>query len=268
VFSRDHRVFDRGGMAFSRGVVFAANVSARQTLGEVQSIHPDHLFPAADARLPYELEVRGIVLERDAAVVVLLVSSRSTRRRDAAPSGTLSRTAGRHRRRAVSRRAARDSTGDEHALLVGVLNGLPSIVLGIFGWQVLVRPFKHYSALAGAIALAAMMIPLVTRATEEMIRLVPVSISLTVFVRSDGVLGRQVCRADDEVDAIHNSVVRILVTHMMEDGRTITPSLELLLVSRNLERVADLATNIGEDAVFLAEGKQIKHHAEEALSSS
>jgi phosphate transport system protein len=50
---------------------------------------------------------------------------------------------------------------------------------------------------------------------------------------------------------------------MMEDARTITPSLELLLVSRNLERVADLATNIGEDAVFLAEGKQIKHHAED-----
>lgn len=59
--------------------------------------------------------------------------------------------------------------------LSDVLNGLPSIVLGIFAWQVLVRPFKHYSALAGAIALAAMMIPLVTRATEEMIRLVPVS---------------------------------------------------------------------------------------------
>ena len=83
--------------------------------------------------------------------------------------------------------------------------------------------------------------------------------SLTAFVRADGALGRQVCRADDEVDAMHNSVFRILVTHMMEDARTITPSLELLLVSRNLERVADLATNIGEDAVFLAEGKTIKH---------
>lgn len=59
--------------------------------------------------------------------------------------------------------------------LSDVLNGLPSIVLGIFAWQVLVRPFKHFSALAGGIALAAMMIPLVTRATEEMIRLVPVS---------------------------------------------------------------------------------------------
>ncbi len=87
--------------------------------------------------------------------------------------------------------------------------------------------------------------------------------SLTAFVRADGALGRDVCRADDEVDAMHNSMFRILVTHMMEDARTITPSLELLLVSRNLERVADLATNIGEDAVFLAEGKQIKHHAEE-----
>lgn len=59
--------------------------------------------------------------------------------------------------------------------LSDVLNGLPSIVLGIFAWGLLVRPFKHFSALAGGIALAAMMIPLVTRATEEMIRLVPVS---------------------------------------------------------------------------------------------
>jgi len=91
--------------------------------------------------------------------------------------------------------------------------------------------------------------------------------ALTAFVRADGALGREVCRADDEVDAMHNSVFRILVTHMMEDARTITPSLELLLVSRNLERVADLATNIGEDAVFLAEGKQIKHHAEEVANS-
>ena len=60
--------------------------------------------------------------------------------------------------------------------LSDVLNGLPSIVLGIFAWQVLVRPFHHYSALAGGLALAAMMIPLVTRATEEMIRVVPISL--------------------------------------------------------------------------------------------
>lgn len=59
--------------------------------------------------------------------------------------------------------------------LSDVLNGLPSIVLGIFAWGLLVKPFKHFSALAGGIALAAMMVPLVTRATEEMIRLVPIS---------------------------------------------------------------------------------------------
>jgi phosphate transport system protein len=86
--------------------------------------------------------------------------------------------------------------------------------------------------------------------------------AIDAFIRSDATLGRAVCRADDQVDSLHDSVFRILLTHMMADARTITPSLELLLVSRNLERVADLATNIGEDAVFLAEGKQIKHRAE------
>jgi phosphate transport system protein len=87
--------------------------------------------------------------------------------------------------------------------------------------------------------------------------------ALDAFIRADGALGREVCKADDAVDALHDSVFRILLTHMMADARTINPSLELLLVSRNLERVADLATNIAEDAVFLAEGKQIKHHLED-----
>jgi len=56
--------------------------------------------------------------------------------------------------------------------LSDVLNGLPSVVIGIFAWEILVRPVRHFSAMAGGIALAAMMIPLVTRATEEMIRTV------------------------------------------------------------------------------------------------
>lgn len=60
--------------------------------------------------------------------------------------------------------------------LADVLNGLPSIVMGIFAWQLLVRPAGHFSALAGGIALGAMMIPMVTRTTEEMVRLVPVSL--------------------------------------------------------------------------------------------
>jgi phosphate transport system protein len=86
--------------------------------------------------------------------------------------------------------------------------------------------------------------------------------SLDAFIRADGALGRKVCRDDDVVDSLHDSVFRVLLTHMMADPKTITPSLELLLVGRNLERIADLATNIGEDAVYLAEGKQIKHHQE------
>jgi phosphate transport system protein len=87
--------------------------------------------------------------------------------------------------------------------------------------------------------------------------------ALDAFIRSDGALGRAVCMMDDEVDALEESVFRVLLTHMMESPATISAALQLLLVSRNLERVADLATNIGEDAVFLAEGKQIKHHYEE-----
>ena len=74
----------------------------------------------------------------------------------------------------ADQRGAKLATGVR--FLSDVLNGLPSIVLGIFAWQLLVKPFRHFSALSGGIALAAMMIPLVTRTTEEMIRLVPVSL--------------------------------------------------------------------------------------------
>lgn len=91
--------------------------------------------------------------------------------------------------------------------------------------------------------------------------------SLDALIRADGALGRAVCRADDAVDALQDSVFRILLTHMMESPTRISEALELLLVGRNLERVADLATNIGEDAVYLAEGKQIKHHFEDRSPS-
>jgi phosphate transport system permease protein len=60
--------------------------------------------------------------------------------------------------------------------LADVLNGLPSIVMGIFAWEFLVRPIGHFSALAGGAAIGAMMIPLVTRTTEEMVRTVPQSL--------------------------------------------------------------------------------------------
>ena len=91
--------------------------------------------------------------------------------------------------------------------------------------------------------------------------------ALDAYVRADGSLGRAVCRADDEVDTLHDSVFAILLAQMTESPATVQEALELLLVSRNLERIADLATNIGEDAVYLAEGKQIKHHFEERSST-
>ena len=70
----------------------------------------------------------------------------------------------------------RSRIADVVRFLSDVLNGLPSIVVGIFAWQFLVRPVGHFSALAGSVALAAMMIPLVTRTTEEMVRTVPASL--------------------------------------------------------------------------------------------
>jgi phosphate transport system protein len=99
----------------------------------------------------------------------------------------------------------------------------------------------------------------------EMARLAREMLSdaLEAFIRGDAAAGRAVCLRDDKVDALHDSVFRILLTHMMEDPHTIGAGMELFLVSRNLERVADLATNIGEDVVFLVEGKSIKHHAED-----
>jgi phosphate transport system protein len=87
--------------------------------------------------------------------------------------------------------------------------------------------------------------------------------ALNAFVRDDSKLARDVCIRDDRVDALDETVFRLLVSHMMEVPSTIGPSIQLLLVSRNLERVADLATNLGEDVVYLVEGRSIKHHIEE-----
>jgi phosphate transport system protein len=99
---------------------------------------------------------------------------------------------------------------------------------------------------------------------EEMGRLSTgmLSDALDTFVRGDAEGARDVLRRDDRVDSLHDSVFRILVTHMMEDPRRIGASMSLFLVSRNLERIGDLATNVAEDVVFLVEGRNIKHGAE------
>ena len=88
--------------------------------------------------------------------------------------------------------------------------------------------------------------------------------ALDAFVRRDGETARRICRRDDEVDDLNRQIYRELISFMIEDPTTISRALELILVARNLERVADLATNVAEEVVFIAEARIIKHHAEEA----
>jgi len=88
--------------------------------------------------------------------------------------------------------------------------------------------------------------------------------ALAAFVARDAALARGVRVRDDRLDNLRNSVAHILITEMLGDPRAIniTSDLELLLVSHNLERIGDLATNIAEDVVFLVEGRSIKHRVE------
>ena len=88
--------------------------------------------------------------------------------------------------------------------------------------------------------------------------------ALDAFVRRDAASARRLCARDDDVDTLNRQVFRELVSFMVEDPATITRAMELILVARNLERVADLATNVAEEVVFIAEARVIKHHAEEA----
>ena len=83
--------------------------------------------------------------------------------------------------------------------------------------------------------------------------------SLDAYVTRSAAKARMVCVTDDRVDELRRSMYRILVTHMLEDPKRLSGALELLLVSQNLERIGDLATNVCEDLVFLVEGRMIKH---------
>ncbi len=86
--------------------------------------------------------------------------------------------------------------------------------------------------------------------------------ALDAFVRRDTDSARSLCRRDDEVDELNRQIHQELLAFMLEAPSSIPPALELILVARNLERVADLATNIAEEVVFIAEARIIKHHAE------
>ena len=87
--------------------------------------------------------------------------------------------------------------------------------------------------------------------------------SLLSFVNEDAALAKSVCERDNIVDAFEKQVLRELITYMTADPSTIERGLHLLSIARNLERVADLSTNIGEDVIFMVEGRVIKHHRDE-----
>src|SRR5574343_1482603 len=87
--------------------------------------------------------------------------------------------------------------------------------------------------------------------------------SLDAFARLDAVLAQAVIKADSEVDTEFKSIIRQLITHMMEDPRTITTSIEIITIARAIERIGDHAKNVSEQVVFVVEGRDIRHVKEQ-----
>jgi phosphate transport system protein len=85
---------------------------------------------------------------------------------------------------------------------------------------------------------------------------------LDAFVNRDSKLARSVCERDDLVDGLNDQVFRELLTYMISDPKTITRAVHLMIVCRCLERIADHATNIAEDVIFMVDALVIKHHAD------
>jgi len=87
--------------------------------------------------------------------------------------------------------------------------------------------------------------------------------ALDAFVRRDVDLAQQVLNEDDKLDALKTQIFRELLTYMLQDTSTIEPALDLILVSRHLERIGDHATNIAEDVIFIVSARDVRHHARE-----
>jgi len=87
--------------------------------------------------------------------------------------------------------------------------------------------------------------------------------ALDAYVRRDVQLAQAVLDRDDELDALKTKVFRDLLVHMLRDQATVEPSLDLILISRHLERIGDHATNVAEDVIFMVSAKDVRHHAAE-----
>ena len=84
--------------------------------------------------------------------------------------------------------------------------------------------------------------------------------ALDAFVKRDTALAQQVLNEDDRLDALKTQVFRDLLTHMLKDQATVEPAIDLILVSRHLERIGDHATNIAEDVIFMVSALDVRHH--------
>ncbi len=100
-------------------------------------------------------------------------------------------------------------------------------------------------------------IPTMAQETLNMLRN-----SITSFIDEDVKLARQVCIADDIVDNLKEEIYRVLITYMVDNPNTIKRAFNLNNISSNLERIADLSTNIAEETIYMTEGRVIKHHSE------
>lgn len=87
--------------------------------------------------------------------------------------------------------------------------------------------------------------------------------SVESFMNNDAVRAQKVCEHDSVVDEMRDETIRILLTHMLEEPEKISSAISYILVAKNLERIADLTTNICEDVIYIAQARVIKHHAEE-----
>ena len=88
--------------------------------------------------------------------------------------------------------------------------------------------------------------------------------ALDSYVRRDTRLAQEVLNEDDTLDALKTQVFRELLTYMLQNTSTIEPALDLILISRHLERIGDHATNVAEDVIFMVSARDVRHHAGEA----
>ncbi len=101
----------------------------------------------------------------------------------------------------------------------------------------------------------------ISKFAEESVKMLKHSVNS--FIDENPSLAREVCRNDAIVDGLRDQAIRTLINFMIKDPTTVEKALHLLRITQNLERVADLSTNICEDVIYMVEGKVIKHHKEE-----